>query len=208
MKRRVTVLLACLAVAMWAAGCRVNVEKSASGDSKNVQVDTPFGGIHVNTGQTTAADVGLPVYPGAQLVTGDDHHRSANVRMGFGDWQMHVQVASYTTPDDEDKVAAFYRNALRSYGDVIACRDGAPVGTPATSDGLSCSDHGHPHVNVNNRGENYGYQPDNGGLELKSGSERHQHIVGFEKPQAGQTRFALVELELPSKSREGSGKSD
>jgi hypothetical protein len=49
-------------------GCRVHVEKDAKGEDKNVQVDTPFGGVHVNTDQTTAADMGLPVYPGAEEV--------------------------------------------------------------------------------------------------------------------------------------------
>jgi len=33
---------------------------------------------------------------------------------------------------------------------------------------------------------------------LKAGSKRHQHIVGFEEPKAGQTRFALVALDLPA----------
>jgi len=35
---------------------------------KKVQVDTPFGGIHVNTDQTSAADLGLPAYPGASEI--------------------------------------------------------------------------------------------------------------------------------------------
>ncbi len=52
------------------AGCRVQVDKGANGEDKKVQVDTPFGGIHVNTDQTTAADLGLPVYPGAQIAQG------------------------------------------------------------------------------------------------------------------------------------------
>ena len=43
-------------------------------------------------------------------------------------------------------------------------------------------------------------------LELKAGSKRHQHIVGFERPKDGQTRFALVALDLPDGQDEG--KSD
>ena len=38
-------LFACLALAAGVAGCRVHVEKGANGEDKNVQVDTPFGGI-------------------------------------------------------------------------------------------------------------------------------------------------------------------
>jgi hypothetical protein len=208
MMRRGMIVAACLLITGWAAGCKVHVENGANGDEKKVQVDTPFGGIRVNTGQTTAADVGLPAYPGAQLVRDDDQHKSADVRMGFGEWAMHVQVASYSTADSEDKVAAFYRNALRSYGDVITCKNDAPVGAPAkTSEGLTCSDHGRANVNIDDHGKKYGYQSEHGGFELKAGSEQHQHIVAFESSQPGQTRFALVGLDLP-RDISGQGKSD
>jgi hypothetical protein len=101
-------LLVALALAAGIAGCRVHVDKGANGEDKNVQVDTPFGGVHVNTDQTTASDLGLPVYPGAQSVKGDDEHKSADVHMGFGEWQLRVRAVSYSTPDAEDKVVTFY----------------------------------------------------------------------------------------------------
>jgi hypothetical protein len=41
---------------------------------------------------------------------------------------------------------------------------------------------------------------------LKAGSKRRQHIVGFEDPKDGETRFALVALTLPFDSDKG--KSD
>lgn len=56
-----------LAVAVAMAGgltsCKVHVDQGPNGEDKKVQVDTPFGGVHVNTDQTSAADLGLPVYP-------------------------------------------------------------------------------------------------------------------------------------------------
>lgn len=180
-------------------GCRIHVDKSANGQEKNVQVDTPFGGVHVNTDQTTAADLGLPVYPGAQL-SSDDEHKSADVHMGFGEWQLRVKVVGYTVADNQDKVANFYRKALGRYGDVIACQDNKPVGSPAqTTEGLTCSDN-HSDVNVDSNGHNYGYHPGKKGFELKAGSKRHQHIVGFESSASGQTRFALVAVDLPGES--------
>ncbi len=207
MMRRVTILLAGLVLVAWTAGCKVRVDKSANGASKNVRVDTPFGGVHVTTGQTTAADVGLPAYPGAQLVKHDERHKSADVRMGFGDWEMRVKVASYTTTDPQQKVVAFYKNALSGYGDVLTCQDNAPVGTPTkTAGGLTCDDNGHPPVKIDANGESYGYKSGHAGFELKAGSERDQHIVGFESSQPGETRFTLVELELPRSA--GSRKSD
>src|ERR1017187_5669986 len=101
MMRNVTGLLAGLALVAGIAGCfRVHVDKDANGEDKNVQVDTPFGGVHVNTNQTSAADLGLPVYPGAKLANADDDkHKSADVHLGFGAWELRVKAVSYETPD-------------------------------------------------------------------------------------------------------------
>src|SRR5277367_105812 len=92
----VTVFAAGLAVSLGLSGCRVHVDKDANGKEKTVQVETPFGGVHVNTDQTTASDLGLPVYPGAQPVTDDDHHKSADIHLGFGEWQLRVKAVSYS----------------------------------------------------------------------------------------------------------------
>jgi hypothetical protein len=194
------------------AGCRVNVDKDKNGEEKRVQVDTPFGGIHVNTDQTTAADLGLPVYPGAQAFVNNDMHKSADVHMGFGEWQLRVRAVSYSTPDPDDKVLAFYKKALGRYGDVLTCKDKQPVGSPtATAEGLTCADEGSKHVDVNagdsddkgkSKGSHYSIHE---GVELKAGSEKHQHIVGIEdKKEDGKTVFALVALDLPI----ASGKED
>ena len=187
------------------AGCRVQVEKGKNGEDKNVKVDTPFGGVHVNTDQTTAADLGLPAYPGAQTVTDNDKHKSADVHLGFGEWELRVRAVSYSTPDKQDQVLAFYKKALARYGEVITCENKAAVGTPAaTSEGLTCDeDHG-AKVQVD-QGD---YSLNKGSLELKAGSKRHQHIVGFEHPKDGQTRFALVALDLPAFADKSDGNSN
>jgi len=199
-------LVAVLALAAGIAGCRVHVDKGANGEDKNVQVDTPFGGVHVNTDQTSASDLGLPVYPGASAVKGDDEHKSADVHMGFGEWQLRVRAVSYSTPDAEDKVVAFYKKALGRYGDVITCDRNTAVGTPvATSEGLTCEDDKKGgHIQIDHRD----YGSGKNSLELKAGSRRHQHIVGFETPKEGNTRFALVALDLPAGMSGDSDKSD
>jgi len=202
-------LLASLALAAGVAGCRIHVDKDSNGHDKNVQVDTPFGGVHVNSDQTTAADLGLPVYPGAQIVADKDNDKSADIHMGFGEWELRVMVVNYSSSDSQDKVAAFYKKALGRYGEVLTCQDDAPVGTPtATSEGLTCKEDKHATVQVNEHGQNFGYHSNKNGLELKAGSERHQHIVGFEDSAAGQTRFALVAVDLPTDSSDKSGKSN
>jgi hypothetical protein len=203
--RIATALVACLALAAGLLGCRVNVEKGANGEDKNVRVDTPFGGVHVNTGQTSAADLGLPVYPGAQQVADNDKHKSADVQLGFGEWTLRVKAVSYATDDSKEQVTAFYKKALGRYGDVIVCQGNTPVGSPSsTSEGLTCEDDKNSKVKV----DNGDYGGDKNGLALKAGSKRHQHIVGFEDPMDGKTRFALVALDLPSNVEKNSGKSD
>jgi len=200
-------LVASLALLAGIAGCRVHVDKGQNGEDKNVQVDTPFGGVHVNTDQTTAADLGLPVYPGATEIKGDDKHKSADVHLGFGEWELRVRAVSYGSSDSEEKVTAFYKKALTRYGDVITCNGKSPVGTPtATSEGLNCADNGNNNPNV--KFDNGDFNIDTGKIQLKAGSKRHQHIVGFEEPKDGQTRFALVALDLPAVVEKKSGSSD
>ncbi|MGB9406714.1 MAG: hypothetical protein WCA89_04210 [Terracidiphilus sp.] len=205
MTRKATTLVVGLALAAGMAGCRIHTEKGANGEDKKVQIDTPFGGIHVNTDQTTAADLGLPVYPGAQPVADNDKNKSADVHLGFGEWELRVRAVSYATPDSEEKVTAFYKKALGRFGDVITCKGTSPVGTPATtSEGLTCSNDNGNGVKIDRN--DYGTGKDS--LELKAGSKRHQHVVGFETPKDSKTRFALVALDLPAVVESGSGKSD
>jgi len=195
MNRTAICVLVGTTLATCMAGCRVHVDKDANGQEKNVQVDTPFGGVHVNKGQISAADLGLPIYPGAEIVKDKDHDKSADVNMGFGEWTLRVRAVNYATVDSQDKVTAFYKKALGRYGDVITCQGNAPVGTPiATSEGLSCKDGDH-HGNVKVEDNDIGVH---GGLQLKAGSKRHQHILGFQDSGDGKTRFALVALDLPA----------
>ncbi len=204
MRKTLGVMGACL-LATGVVGCRVHVDKGANGEDKTVQVDTPFGGVHVNTDQVSASDLGLPVYPGAESVKGDDNHKSADVHLGFGEWTLRVRAVTYATNDSKEQVTAFYKKALGRYGDVLTCHDKSPVGTPTvTAEGLTCADSG-KNGNVKMDSSDYGSKE---GLQLKAGSKRHQHIVGFEHPKDGKTLFALVALDLPSAIEKGSEKSD
>jgi len=198
-------LLAAAVMLSGLTGCRVHVDKGANGEDKDVKVDTPFGGVHVNTDQTTASDLGLPAYPGAQLVRDKENSKSADVHLGFGEWELRVKAVNYSTSDSEDKVEAFYRQALGRYGDVIVCQDHTAVGKPTTTpEGLTCDD-------KDRKGSKFGVgesKQDSEGLQLKAGSERHQHIVGFNPRVNGQTRFALVAIDLPGGEDGSSDKKD
>lgn len=181
-----------------AAGCHVQVDKDANGKEKNVKIETPLGGLHVRSGVTSAADVGLPVYPGAAIAPDKEGDKSADVHMGFGQWQLRVKVVNYQSSDPQDKVVAFYKNALGRYGTVIECQGDKPIGSPVvTQEGLGCTGKtkaGHVDISDN--------------LSLRAGSEHHQHIFSIEKNDSSATRFALIELQLPSGTDQDTSKSE
>ena len=167
-----------------AAGCKVKVDKSSDGD--NVKIATHFGGIAVNKDQTSAADLGLPAYPGAVTATSNEGNSSAKVDLGFGSFKLRVRVVHYKSADDRDQVLAFYRKALSEYGNVIECEGGKAVGGLSTTrEGLTCDHSDHDHTT---------YSP--GDLQLKAGSTRHQHIVAF-GDGSSPTEFTLIALDLP-----------
>ncbi len=189
-----------ISVALLSVGCSIAVNKNKNGDDKNVKIDTPLGGLHVTSDSTTAADVGLPVYPGAKLSSKKDKDgdKSADIHFGFGDWQFRLKVVKYETSDSQDEVLAFYKKALGRYGDVIQCSGHNAVGSPTvTNEGLTCDDSGKSHqVNLDM------------GQSLKAGSKHHQHIVGIEKTDGPGTVFSLVEIDLPITSDDGKAESN
>jgi len=179
---------------MMLAGC--HVQSDQHGDNDNVKISTPFGGLQVKTNDAaTAEGLGLPAYPGAQMLKKDKNDESADVEMNFGKLQMRIKTVSYRTNDSSTKVEAFYRTGLQRFGDVIACRDNRPVGAPAqTPEGLTCSssDNQQSHYSVDDK-------PAKGELQLKAGSRQHQHIVAIQA-EGGATKIELVALDLPGKN--------
>jgi len=175
--------------------CSIQVDPTKDGKEKTVKIQTPFGGVHVNTNDMAASDTGLPAYPGASMTTSKGkegkHDENADVDIHFGGWQMRLKVLKYHTPDSQDKVMAFYRKALGRYGDVIECHNDEPVGTPmVTRQGLGCKEEGNPH------NENMNVKSDSG-VMLKAGSHRHQHLMGIDKTDSDGTDFAIISLDLP-----------
>lgn len=200
MRVRALIPAAVVGILLSAVGCHVQVDKGKNGEDKTVRIDTPLGGLHVRSDQTSAADLGLPVYPGSHVTPDSDGDKSADVHLGFGQWQLRVQVVSYTTPDAKDKVVDFYRSALGRFGDVIECQGNRPVGKLSmTGEGLSCNEENRGNVHVNG-------VDDQSGFTLRAGSRRHQHIFALKSSDEG-TRFALIELQLPSGLTERSSKT-
>jgi hypothetical protein len=165
--------------------CSVNVKKDNSGEDKDVNITTPFGGIHVNN-NADVRDTGLPVYPGARVKpkNGDHDEKSANVDISSGSFGLKVVAVEYLTDDAPAKVIAYYQDQLKKYGKVLLCR--------------------------NSHGTNYSYSGDSNELkcdgdgssgkttELKSGSKGNQRIVAVD-PDGKGSDFALVYVRMRGK---------
>ncbi|MFP5235574.1 MAG: hypothetical protein ACLGSD_06705 [Acidobacteriota bacterium] len=144
-------------------------------------------------GKISAADIGLPAYPGAKLFK--DAHESdptADLGFSFGDVHFRLLVAKYATGDAGNKVLDFYRKPLSRYGEVLECDHGKPVGRlQRTTSGLTCDsgqgEQGHLNVNGNSSDD----------VELRAGTPHKFRIVGIDSHTGGQTQFGLVYVELP-----------
>ncbi|HTW45961.1 MAG TPA: hypothetical protein VMD58_10485 [Acidobacteriaceae bacterium] len=150
--------------------------------------------LHAN-GRASAAEIGLPMYPGATLYQNPknkDSDSQADLGFTFGDFHMEVIAVSYVTHDPAAKVLKFYRKPLSRYGQVLECDHGKPVGKlTVTNTGLTCSDEHGGHVQVNG-------SPNSGDdVELRAGWPHKFRVVGIDASHAGETRFGLVYLELP-----------
>jgi hypothetical protein len=194
--------LACLLF----SGCRISEHTGDNGKKDNVDISTPFGSMHVKGNDAVdTASIGISAYPGAVPVKDDDGKNggSADVNLSFGDFHLGVKATSFQTSDQPDKVLAFYRKDMAHFGAVIECRGDKTIGTPArTADGLTCADKDNNHISTSDS-HSKGVQIHGSGissddnLELRAGSQQHQHIVGVEAKNGG-TKIGLVALDLPT----------
>jgi hypothetical protein len=163
--------------ALLLTACSVNVKKDTAGEDKNVDINTPFGGIHVNN-DADVRDTGLPVYPGAKpKPKGDEaHEKSANVDISTSGFGVKVVAIEYESDDAPSKLMSYYKDSLKKYGKVLECRtdSGGYDYHGGDSDELKCE------------GSNSGKK-----IELKAGTRSNQHIVSIE-PQGKGADFALV----------------
>jgi hypothetical protein len=175
---------------MLLTACSVNVKKEQNGEDKQVDINTPLGGIHVGKG-VNPEEVGLPIYPGARLKQKDDsgEDKSANVNIsGFG-YGLKVVALEYESNDSPSKVVGYYKDQLKRFGSVLVCHTSSV------------------HVNADIKKHNDGSHDltcagDNGvDIELKVGTEENQHIVAVE-PQGSGSTFSLVYVRTHGKDAE------
>lgn len=131
--------------------------------------------------EATAADVGLPMYPGSKAYKdSDDSSSAANIGFSTPLFGMKIVAMNLETSDEPEQVRAFYRQALSKYGNVLECSDAADGEKRSQqSDGLVCdSDDSGKHNVV-----------------YKAGNKENQRIVAV-KPHGKGTRFSLVHLNI------------
>ena len=170
--------------------CSVNVKKEQNGQDKQVDINTPVGGIHVSKG-ANVADVGLAVYPGAHLKQkgsdGDD--KSANVNIsGFG-YGLKVVALQYESDDSPAKLVAYYKDQLKKYGNVLECH----TSHLDLDTDMKDSDHGSHELTCAG--------PGGSNVELKVGTKENQHIVAVE-PEGKGSNFSLVYVRTHGKDAE------
>lgn len=177
------------AAMFFVSACSVNVKKEQDGQDKQVDIQTPVGGIHVSKG-ANPQDVGVAIYPGARLKqqdsNGDD--KSANVNIsGFG-YGLKVVALQYESNDSPSKVVDYYKDQLKKYGKVLVCHtDQMDVDTDIK--GLDQEKGSHELTCEGKSGTT---------VELKVGTKENQHIVAVEPAGKGST-FSLVYLHTHGK---------
>jgi hypothetical protein len=170
--------------------CSVNVKKAENGDDKQVDINTPVGGIHVSKG-ANVSDVGLPVYPGARLKQkdSDGEDKSANVNIsGFG-FGVKVVALEYESDDSPARLVAYYKDQLQKYGHVLECHM-SHVDLNTEHD--RSDDRSHELTCVGSSGSN---------IELKVGTKENQHIVAVH-PEGKGSSFSLVYVRAHGKDAE------
>jgi hypothetical protein len=162
------------------SACSVNVKKEQNGEDKQVDIDTPVGGIHVSKG-ANVADVGLPVYPGARLKQDDSegNDKSANVNISSFGFGLKVVALEYQSDDSSAKLVAYYKDELKKYGKVLECHTSHFEVNPD----VKASDHDSHELTCEGSGGS--------DIELKVGTKQNQHIVAV-KPEANGSSFSLV----------------
>ena len=171
-------------------GCSINVKKEQDGQDKQVDIDTPVGGIHVSKG-ANVADVGLAVYPGARLKQNDSdgNDKSANVNISSFGFGLKVVAMEYQSDDSPAKLVAYYKGQLQKYGKVLECHTSHFEVNPD----IKGSDHeSHELTCEGSSGNN---------VELKVGTKENQHIVAVE-PDGKGSSFSLVYVRTHGKDAE------
>jgi len=130
--------------------------------------------------ETSAKDVGLPLYPGSRRHKDrDEDSPGANLGLWGGGSGFKFAVLKMESDDSPDKIASYYRKALAKYGTVLDCSHppakDAEAEKNASETQLTCGDD----------------KPEKGGTLFKAGTKNNQHLVAIQ-PSATGSLYQLV----------------
>jgi len=187
-------ILVCAAIILGmlaSPACNINVKKTPSGEDKKVDIETPFGSIHVDK-DVDVRDTGLAVYPDARPVEKGENgnEKSANVNISAGVFGLKVVAVEYQSGDAPEKIIAYYKDQLKKYGPVLECHTTYHSGGSASYKPRSDSDKDSHQLTCDSNGGN--------DVELKVGTKENQHIVAVHAQDKG-SRFALVLVQVHGK---------
>lgn len=134
--------------------------------------------------EATAADAGLPAYPGSKPYKDPDQSSSgANLGFSIPGFGFKVVAMNLQSGDRPERVGAFYRKALSKYGRVLDCSDVVANKKNARShaeddEELTCDDD----------------DPGANSIVYKVGTESNHRIVAI-RPLGSGTRFSLVHVD-------------
>jgi len=169
--------------------CDINVKKDNQGQEKNVDIETPVGGLHV-TKDADVRDTGLPVYPGARRKekSNDGDENSAHVNISTSLFGIKVVAIEYLSDDPPEKLVAYYKDQLKKYGNVLECRTNERhIGTNMNGEDTSGDS-----KKLKCEGDQNGKT-----IELKVGNEQNQHIVSVKPADSGKgSDFGLVYIQM------------
>jgi hypothetical protein len=180
----------CVAIIGWTlamGGCTIS--KQGSGDDKKVSIEAPGASIQVDKSKK-ANDSGIPLYPGAQekLSHGDEGNR-AHVNLSMPFLKLKVVKMKFTSDDATDKVLAFYREKLASYGTVLECKGGGQDVEVGSGRGLDSPVKCDKISGARDQ------------LTLKVGTEGNQHVVQV-KPNGKGSEFSLIFIQINGKGED------
>jgi hypothetical protein len=176
-------LAAAFAMTLLALTAAAQQADDASQD-KHLDIRSSAGDLHLGN-DADVRDTGLPVYPAARLKHNDDGKNSANIGIATAAFGMKLVVVNYDSDDSPDKLIAYYRDKLKKYGNVLECRTREHGGDIHVNSG---KDDSNGSKEVKCEGDNTGDV-----VELKVGTEDHQHMVSVEPSARGNgSTFALI----------------
>lgn len=94
-----------------------------------------------NDAAATAAQIGLPRYPGSTL-RGVDGQRDKAFSLGFTvpGGRVQTSMLQLEVKDAPSRVATFYESTLQAYGPVLVCGQGRPQPAAKERDALDCTE--------------------------------------------------------------------